>query len=116
LSLFLSSFLYVFSSFFRCLKKYEGKNHFEDLGIDGSYIHSIALDRALASLTGFMVVGYTYTMWGYQPHDQPGSSHLIRPPRTSVSKASRHHLVAEQVKLGWETWPLNFADEHLSCS
>jgi hypothetical protein len=28
-------------------------------------------------------------MWGYQPHDQPGSSHLIRPPGTSVSKASK---------------------------
>jgi hypothetical protein len=55
-------------------------------------------------------------MWGYQPHDQPGSSHLIRSPVTSVSKASRHHLVAEQGKRGWETWPLNFADEHLSCS
>jgi hypothetical protein len=40
-------------------------------------------------------------MWGYQPHDQPGSSHLIRPSETSVSKA-RYHLVAEQVKRGWE--------------
>jgi hypothetical protein len=42
-------------------------------------------------------------MWGYQPHDLPGSSHLIRPRGTSVSKASRHHLVAEQVKRGWQT-------------
>jgi hypothetical protein len=37
---------------------------------------------------------------------------LIRPPETSVTKASRH-LVATQMKHGWETWPLNFADEHL---
>jgi hypothetical protein len=26
------------------------------------------------------------------------------------------HLAAKQVKRGWETWPLNFADEYLSCS
>jgi hypothetical protein len=65
------------------------------------YIYSIALDRALASLTGFMIVRYI-RCGGYQPHDQPDSSHLIWPPGTSVSKASRHHLVAEQVKHGWE--------------
>jgi hypothetical protein len=47
-------------------------------------------------------------MWGYQPHDQPGSSHPNSTTATSVSKASRH-LVAKQVKHGWETWPLNFA-------
>jgi hypothetical protein len=35
---------------------------------------------------------------------------LIRPPETSVNKASRH-LVAKQVKRGWESWPLNFAAE-----
>jgi hypothetical protein len=49
-------------------------------------------------------------MWCYQPHDQPVLVILIRPPETSVSKASRH-LVAKQVKHGWETWLLNFADE-----
>jgi hypothetical protein len=26
------------------------------------------------------------------------------------------HLAAKQVKRGWKTWPLNFADEYLSCS
>jgi hypothetical protein len=40
---------------------------------------------------------------------------LIRPLEISISKASRH-LVAKPMKHGWETWQLNFADEHLSCS
>jgi hypothetical protein len=47
-------------------------------------------------LTGFRD-GSVYTMWGYQPHDQPVLVILIRAPKTSVSKASRH-IVAKQMK------------------
>jgi hypothetical protein len=55
-------------------------------------------DRALASLPGFRD-GLVVTMWGYQPHDQPVLTILIRPPETSGSKASRH-LAVKQVNRG----------------
>jgi hypothetical protein len=73
-----------------------------------------ALNRALASLTGFMMVRYV-RCGVISPTINLVLVTLIRPPGTSVSKASRH-LVAKQVKRGWEIWPLNFVDEHLSCS
>jgi hypothetical protein len=44
-------------------------------------------DRALASLTGFMIV-YT-TMWGYQLHDRPILDNLIQPSETSSSNYQR---------------------------
>jgi hypothetical protein len=68
-------------------------------------------DRALASLPVFMIV--CSTMWGYQLHDRPALDTLIQPSETSSSNYQR--LVAKQGKTG-EKWPLNFADEHLSCS
>jgi hypothetical protein len=40
-------------------------------------------DRALASLTDFMIV-YS-TMWGYQLHDRPVQDTLIQPSETSSS-------------------------------
>jgi hypothetical protein len=40
-------------------------------------------DRALASLTGFMIV--YCIMWGYQLHDPPVLDTLIQPSETSSS-------------------------------
>jgi hypothetical protein len=73
-----------------------------------------ALHRALAFLTDFMMVRYVQC-GVISPTINLLLVTLIRPPETSVSKASRH-LVAKQVKREWETWPLNFTDKHLSCS
>jgi hypothetical protein len=47
---------------------------------------------------------------GLWAHSQPDYSHLIWPPGTSVSKASRH-LVAEQVR-GFEPANLGFGGKH----
>jgi hypothetical protein len=44
-------------------------------------------DRALASLTGFMIV-YN-KMWGYQLHDRPVLDTLIHPSETSSRDATR---------------------------
>jgi hypothetical protein len=60
---------------------------------------------------GFMIV--CSTMWGYQLHDRPTLDNLIQPSETSSSNYQR--LVAKQGNMG-EKWPLNFADEHQSCS
>jgi hypothetical protein len=70
-------------------------------------------DRALASLTGFMIV-YS-TMWGYQFHDQPVLDTLIQPSETSSSNYQRLSWRSRERNTG-EKWQLNFADEHLSCS
>jgi hypothetical protein len=43
--------------------------------------------RALASLTGFMIV--CSTMWGYQLHDRPFLDTLIQPSETSSSNYQR---------------------------
>jgi ABC-type antimicrobial peptide transport system permease subunit len=59
------------------------------------------LDRALASLTGFMIVRYVRCEV-ISPTINLVLATLIWPPGTSVSKASRH-LVVKQVKRGWET-------------
>jgi hypothetical protein len=53
------------------------------------------------------------TMWGYQLHDRPILDTLIQPSETSSSNYQR--LVAKQGNTG-QKWPLNFVDEHLSCS
>jgi hypothetical protein len=56
-------------------------------------------DRALASLTGFMIV-YS-TMWGYQLYDRPVLDTLIQPSETSISNYQR---------ISWrskETWVRN---------
>jgi hypothetical protein len=57
-----------------------------------------ALDRALAYLTGFMIVRYIQCLV-ISPTINLVLVTLIRPPGTSVNKASRH-LVAKQVKRG----------------
>jgi hypothetical protein len=41
-------------------------------------------DRALASLSGFMIVSIS-TMWGYQLHDRPVQDTLIQPSESSSS-------------------------------
>jgi hypothetical protein len=41
-------------------------------------------DRALASLSGFMIVCIS-TMWGYQLHDRPVQDTLIQPSEPSSS-------------------------------
>jgi hypothetical protein len=92
-----------------------------EIVLTGKYCFSTALsdgdqwrnspDRALASLTGFMIV-YS-TMWGYQLNDRPVLDTLSQLSETSSSNYKR--LVAKQGNTG-EKWPLNFAGEHLSCS
>jgi hypothetical protein len=67
-------------------------------------------DRTLASLYGFSWWLGMYDVGVISPTINLSVVILIRPPETSGSKASRH-LVAKQVKYGWETWPLNFANE-----
>jgi hypothetical protein len=44
-------------------------------------------DRALASLTGFMIA--CSTMWGYQLHNRPVLDTLIQPSETSSSNYQR---------------------------
>jgi hypothetical protein len=69
-------------------------------------------DRPLACLYGFHDSFYR-TMWGYRLHDRPILDTLIQPSETSNSNYQR--LAAKQGNTG-EKWPLNFANEHLSCS
>jgi hypothetical protein len=54
-------------------------------------------DRALASLTGFMMV--CSTMWVYQFHDRPVLDTLIQPSETSSSNYHRHSWRSRETRV-----------------
>jgi hypothetical protein len=61
-------------------------------------------DRALASLTGSMIV--YRTMWGYQLHDRPDLDILIQPSETSSSNYQRLSWRSRETRVRNGRWIL----------
>jgi hypothetical protein len=77
-------------------------NYYMKFTHDGHWRYSP--DRALASITGFMIV-YS-TMWGYQLHDRPVLDTMIQPSETSTSNYQRLSWRSRETRVRNGRWIL----------